>query len=254
MNNSVIAFAKLAGVLKSLKSLLEQTTNGKVRPQSIFSPDIVKGYFGTTLSQLKTLKESLPVLYGDFDEINDKPLQETGEGADYPYYYRRSQIEYLVRHIEQIFELRANSELAAPISCMPSKVFITHGRAHDWTEVQAFIEKDMEITTLELAQEPNRGRTILQKLDEESSSCSFAVIIMTGDDQDADGNNRARENVMHEIGYFQGKYGLSAVCLLHEEGTSIPSNIHGLVYIPFPKGYISATFGALMRELKAYFK
>ena len=77
---------------------------------------------------------------------------------------------------------------------------------------------------------------------------------MTGDDLDSDGNPRARENVMHEIGYFQGKFGLSAVCLLHEEGTSIPSNIHGLVYIPFPKGYVNATFSALMRELKAFYR
>jgi predicted nucleotide-binding protein len=38
--------------------------------------------------------------------------------------------------------------------------------------------------------------------------------------------------------------------LLHEEGVNIPSNIHGLVYIPFPKETIEATFGALTRELK----
>ncbi len=59
---------------------------------------------------------------------------------------------------------------------------------------------------------------------------------------------------MHEIGYFQGKFGLSAVCLLHEEGTNIPSNIHGLVYVPFPKGYVNATFGTLLREIQAYYK
>jgi predicted nucleotide-binding protein len=77
---------------------------------------------------------------------------------------------------------------------------------------------------------------------------------MTGDDSDADGNARARENVMHEIGYFQGKFGLSRVCLLHEDGTNIPSNIHGLVYIPFTKGNISMTFGPLLRELKALYR
>ena len=73
---------------------------------------------------------------------------------------------------------------------------------------------------------------------------------MTGDDMAADGEIRARENVMHEIGFFQGKYGLSNVVLLHEAGVNIPSNIHGLVYISFPKDTIEATFGELMRELK----
>jgi hypothetical protein len=43
------------------------------------------------------------------------------------------------------------------------------------------------------------------------------------------------------------------VCLLHEEGTNILSNIHGLVYIPFPKGLVSATFGVLSRELRVAF-
>jgi predicted nucleotide-binding protein len=76
---------------------------------------------------------------------------------------------------------------------------------------------------------------------------------MIGDDDVGIRAPRTRENVMHEIGYFQGKYGLANICLLHEEGTSIRSNIHGLVYIPFPKGLVSATFGVLGRELRTAF-
>lgn len=91
----------------------------------------------------------------------------------------------------------------------------------------------------------------MQKLNDEAEKCSFAVVVMTGDDQMGTGSPRARENVLHEIGFFQGKLGLENVCLLHEEGTSIPSNIHGLVYIPFPKGLVSAGFGVLARELNA---
>lgn len=133
-------------------------------------------------------------------------------------------------------------------------MFISHGRATDWREVQSYIEKTLGIPTLELAQEANLGRIILQKLAEESSNCSYAVIVMTGDDKDLDGNLRARENVIHEIGYFQANYGLSGVALLHEEGTNIPSNIHGLVYIPFPKNTIEASFGALTKELNAFYE
>lgn len=254
MSNPTTALAKLAGVLKSVKTLLEETRRDKGRPIGNFSPNDVQSYFITSLTQLNVLKETLADLYGDFPELNTAPNTKMMEGAEPPYHFGRNQLKSLVRDIEQVFELRANSELAAPISDAPAKIFITHGRANDWNEVQSFIERDLVLPTIELAQEANRGRTILQKLDEESSKCSFAVIVMTGDDQDSDGNFRARENVMHEIGYFQGKFGLSAVCLLHEEGTSIPSNIHGLVYIPFPKGYVSATFGTLMRELKAFYK
>lgn len=253
MSNPAVIFAKLAGVLKSVKTLLHQSSVGRSRPTMNFSPTDVQCYFEVANSQVSLLRENLQELFGDFPEIDKDPRSRMGEGADHPYFYGRNQLETLERNIEQIFELRANSELATPVSDAPVRVFISHGRANDWNDVQIFIEKDLELSTLELAQQPNMGRTVLQKLDEESSNCSYAVIVMTGDDLDAEGNARVRENVMHEIGYFQGRYGLSAVCLLHEEGTNVPSNIHGLVYIPFPKGYVNATFGTLMRELKSFY-
>src|ERR1700761_5843753 len=36
---------------------------------------------------------------------------------------------------------------------------------------------------------------------------------------------RVRENVMHEIGFFQGSYGRTFVVLLHEEGVNVPTNL-----------------------------
>ena len=179
---------------------------------------------------------------------------------DKDYCFSRIQFEPLVRDMAYIFEVKANSELTVEIGTQqstceerPLRVFISHGKAPDWREVQDYVEKDLNVPTLELAQEPSKGRTVLQKLNEESNKCSFAVVVMTGDDNLGAGAPRARENVMHEIGFFQAKYGLANVCLLHEEGTNIPSNIHGLVYVPFPKGLVGATFGVLGRELRAAF-
>ena len=77
---------------------------------------------------------------------------------------------------------------------------------------------------------------------------------MTGDDEDADGLRRARENVIHEIGFFQGAYGYTRVVLMHEDGVSMPSNIQGVVYIPFTKGLIEAGLHVLQRELRAMYK
>ena len=134
------------------------------------------------------------------------------------------------------------------------RVFISHGRSADWREVQAYVEKDVGLATLELAQEPSAGQTIIEKLENNASSCDSAVIVMTGDDIDASGQVRARENVMHEIGFFQAKYGRSRVCLLHEEAVSIPTNLSGVVYVPFPEGNIAASFGVLNRELKAMYR
>jgi predicted nucleotide-binding protein len=195
----------------------------------------------------------VPELYADFPI---RGLPDASGTSDYEGrgYIERTALEDFIRDLNYVFEVRSGSQTAMRNSALPPRrVFISHGLAADWQEVQPFIERDLGISTLELAQEPNRGRTVLQKLTEEGDRCSYAVIVMTGDDVVGADAPRARENVMHEIGFFQGKYGLHRVSLLHEEGTSIPSNIHGLVYIPFPKALVSASFGTLQRELKDAF-
>ncbi len=231
-------FARLAGLYKEVKG----------RNATSISPDEVREYYRRYIILQNELKNLLPELYIDL------PSRE--EPADILKSHYTDRVFRLHRDMEYIFEVRANSEIRTKEENImaedrPFRVFISHGRSPDWREVQSFIEKDLNISTLELAQEPNKGRTVLQKLSDEAQKCSFAIVVMTGDDEVGSGPPRARENVMHEIGFFQGKYGLENVCLLHEEGTSIPSNIHGLVYIPFPKGLIIASFGVLGRELRS---
>lgn len=260
MAKVAVALAKLAGIRKVLDVTLNDDYKKAGRlPIQYFSVEEVGRYFTGAAAQLAILREELPDLFADFVEMPVIPKTEMAKATPQgqaEYRYGRGQLEVLKRDIDQIFELRANSELAPPSAAAsaPRRVFVSHGRAPDWREVQVYIEKDIGLPTLELAQEANQGRTILAKLWESSRQCDSAVIVMTGDDLDAAGQARARENVIHEIGFFQGKYGLDRVCLLHEEGVSIPSNIHGLVYTPFPKGMVSASFGVLIRELKAFYK
>jgi hypothetical protein len=57
-------------------------------------------------------------------------------------------------------------------------------------------------------------------------------------------------NVIHEAGLFQGRLGFKKAILLLEETCEEFSNIHGLGYIPFPTGKISATFEEIRKVLK----
>lgn len=57
---------------------------------------------------------------------------------------------------------------------------------------------------------------------------------MTGEDQRLDGSARVRENVIHEIGRFQGRLGWSRVIELLEDGCAEFSDIEGLVLVRFP--------------------
>ena len=49
-------------------------------------------------------------------------------------------------------------------------------------------------------------------------------------------NPRARQNVVLELGYFIGKLGRAKVCALYMEGVEIPSDIHGVLYVPYDAG------------------
>ena len=82
-------------------------------------------------------------------------------------------------------------------------------------------------------------------------SC-IAFIIMTGEDEQADGSFRARENVIHEVGLFQGRLGFEKAIILLEDGCKRFSNIEGLIYIPFPKGDITASFEKIRDVLESH--
>lgn len=258
MDELAAAVAKLAGIVKAVKQLLSDTNFKEQRPLTSFDPAKVQHYFDGAEQQLEQLRRVRSDLFGDFQALKVQPerkMAALSSDGSHIFFFSREQLETLKRDIEQIFEVRANSELVTNQSAVkPMRtVFISHGRAPEWREVQQYIEKDIKLATRELAQEPNLGRTVLEKLHAIAGECDSAVIVMTGDDLASDGTPRARENVIHEIGYFQGRYGLSRVCLMHEDGVSIPSNVHGLVYSPFPKGMVSAAFGLLVRELNAMY-
>ena len=238
--------AKLAGLHKNIAGVVIN------KRANYYDPALVLDYFHRYAELSKNLSSECPELYGDLPsrEIPESSGTSDNDGRGY---IEKRHLMVLHNDLEYIFEVWSNSKVTSIDGTTehPLRIFISHGSSEVWRAVQAYIEKDEGIDTLELAQQPNLGRTILQKLDEESSKCSYAVIVMTGDDQISENERRTRENVMHEIGFFQGKFGLSNVCLLYEEGTNIPSNIHGLAYIPFPKDSIESTFGALSRELRA---
>lgn len=249
--------AKLAAILKSLKSALDENVHRSldgthVQLRATFPVDDVLSYFQQAAGQLENLKSLMPDLYSDFPAIYQNPKSSPGSNE---IYFTRAQVQRLCRDIEQIIEIRSNSQ-HAPTDAMavPRRVFLTHGRAKDWYEVQAHIEKDLKLETLELSQEPSMGQTIIEKLEANSENCDSAVIVMSGDDKDDAGQARARENVIHEIGYFQAAYGRHRIILLHEEAVSVPSNLSGIVYVPYPKDKVDASFGVLDRELKAIYR
>ena len=78
----------------------------------------------------------------------------------------------------------------------------------------------------------------------------MAFLVMTAEDEQADGKLRARENVVHEAGLFQGKLGFEKAIVLLEDGCEEFSNIQGLGQIRFPKGNIKTAFEDIREVLE----
>ena len=131
-----------------------------------------------------------------------------------------------------------------------TKVFIGHGGSHVWRELKDFIVETLELPYDEFNRISAVGKSTSDRLKEMLEESFIAIIIMTGEDEQPDGSLRARENVIHEIGLFQGKLGFEQTIILLEEGCEDFSNIHGITHISFPKGKIEATFGGIFKALK----
>jgi predicted nucleotide-binding protein len=135
---------------------------------------------------------------------------------------------------------------AIPNSC----VFIGHGRNPVWARLQLFLENDLQLATVTYESESRVGDSIVPILEKMLGEATFAVLILTAEDETASGGRRARQNVIHEAGLFQGRLGFRKAILLRQEGLEDFTNVAGLQYISFSGDRIEQTFWELQRVLK----
>ena len=130
------------------------------------------------------------------------------------------------------------------------KVFIGHGQSLLWRELKDFLSDRLLLDWDEFNREAVAGLTTFERLTKMLSEAAFAFLIMTAEDEHKDNALHARENVVHEVGLFQGRLGAKRAIILLEEGCQEFSNIVGLSQIRFPKGHISATFEEIRKVLE----
>jgi predicted nucleotide-binding protein len=142
------------------------------------------------------------------------------------------------------------SRVEARSSRVGTNVFIGHGRSFVWRDLKDFIKDRLRLPYDEFNRVPVAGITNIARLSEMLDSAACAFVIMTAEDELADGKVQARMNVIHEVGLFQGRLGFTKAIVLLEEGCEEFSNIQGLGQIRFPKGNIAAKFEEIRLVLK----
>jgi len=149
-----------------------------------------------------------------------------------------------------------------------NSVFVVHGHNEFiLKEVKEFIIA-LGLNPIILRDQPNSGlTTLIDKFEKYAKTVSFAVVLMTYDDEGHELgpetvivtdkeksifsfkkeeeiipcrpwlsiNPRARQNVIFEFGYFVALLGRNKVTALCEAEIERPSDIDGVLYIPYDK-------------------
>lgn len=141
-------------------------------------------------------------------------------------------------------------ELERRGEAMPRGVFVAHGGNPQWRAVKAFVEENMKLPVFSFESGVWGGTQVTDALDDLLARCGFAVCVLTAEDLSVDGEWRARQNVIHEVGLFQGRYGFDRVILLVEEGIRAVPRTADPFTVTFPRNRIDTAFWRLRRMFR----
>ena len=148
-------------------------------------------------------------------------------------------------------------------------VFIVHGSETKSVDELKEILLELGLEVIVLQKDTSKGKTVMEKLEEYANEVGFVFVILTPDDVGMAAANyrtektalkyeiefdalksRPRQNVIFEFGYFAGKLGRSKICYMKRGNPELPSDIEGIVYIPFQESVIKNK-NKILKELKA---
>jgi predicted nucleotide-binding protein len=132
------------------------------------------------------------------------------------------------------------------------EIFIVHG--HDelnLLRLKELLRERWKLDSIVLKGAPGKGRTLIEKFEDEAQRAAFAFVLLTPDDnvQTTSGEYaQARPNVIFELGWFYGRLSRSRVCILYKEGTKLHSDLDGISRIEFSKD-VAEKIAEIEREL-----
>ncbi len=162
--------------------------------------------------------------------------------------------EYWEEAIEVDVPSQDGDRIANSSQLESKKIFIVHGHDVGTKETVARFITRLGLEPVILHEQPNQGRTIIEKF-EDHSAVGYAIALLTPDDagysikEPENTRQRARQNVIFEFGYFVGKLGRKNVVGIVKGDIEAPSDYSGVLYIPMDDS--EAWRFLLIKELKS---
>jgi predicted nucleotide-binding protein len=163
-------------------------------------------------------------------------IEELKDNVDY-YLRKLESIRGRLELIEESSRIISQPPFPSTQRTLSKKVFVVHGHDDGMRETVARYLEKLGLNPIILSEQPNAGKTIIEKFEASSEEVSFAVVLLAPDDMGYPKDRpkeikpRARQNVILELGYFVAKLGRSRVCALYKGDVEIPSDYHGVLYL-----------------------
>jgi len=187
--------------------------------------------FGDSSTYLNDLEK---IYYSFFAGIDENVTDESWAKG-------RSNMLNLLKTIEEDLTLDANKIIKKDRTKLSNKIFIVHGHDEEMKQAVARAVEKIDLKPIILHEQPNKGRTIIEKF-EDYSDLNFAIVLLSPDDIAYPKDKppeikefRARQNVIFELGFFVGKLGREHVFILYREehNFEFPSDYLGICYTPY---------------------
>lgn len=158
---------------------------------------------------------------------------------------------------KNIFDELYNSISVEPVNAVSlkennNKIFIVHGHNKEMLDAVELFVRRIGYTPIIIKDMPNKGKTIIEKIEENCDAC-YAIVLYSGCDIGYDATKpdskrkRARQNVVFEHGFLLGKLSRERVCALVNGEIEKPSDISGIVYISYDNNWQNN----IVKELEA---
>jgi predicted nucleotide-binding protein len=165
----------------------------------------------------------------------------------------------LIETIKSVLDAGARASSQRVPAKASSEVFVVYGHDQGARDQLEAMLRRWKLEPIFLDQLPSEGQTIIEKLESYTARVNFGVVVATPDDEGHRTGHpdekafRARQNVVLELGMLLALLGRKRVAILlkQQDNMERPSDIQGLIYIPFKDNMQKDAGVVLAKEMVA---
>lgn len=178
--------------------------------------------------------------------------------------FDNGKIQYQGKNYEEVRAFLDNAMQTAPFDTtvtgrsISNKVFVVYGHDRTSRDHLELLLRRWGLEPVILDNLPSEGRTLIEKLTAYTHDVKFGIVLATPDDEGHARNKsdekmfRARQNVVLELGMLLAVLGRERVAILLKNPSQMerPSDIQGLIYLPYETDIVQEAGNSLAREIQ----